>query len=1013
MALNFMGLGFSFGAKDDGLKDTLGDTKAGFDDISKSTGAANKISSAFTGTIAALGASLSAMKLGEISNKMDDLTQKITGSAEASDGAAIKFETFFKQMELDLPQVTSNQLEDMTKRMSDFGISQDESASLMKQLKDTGVPFKDWGVMLDIAGTKMQLLGGDASGLIGSMASLDRGYFRNIESTNDFAKNLVGLGKHLGITEAAFEGIPKVIEGFDKQLSVLPFLQNEKSMNQLAQSALGMAKVLQVELGVNAVAAMDESVSAMNKLLDMRANAERLKSGFENEFSGMTNQLLSFGFSVNDIMAAAEKGPLEFMNLVNDMGESLGTDSALFKNVQNVLRGELGDSFTFLAGSMGKTGDIVNKAIDDISKGVLPLEGAMGDISKSISDTLSNLDKQLDTSREEMQRTIGAMSLNARKELTGNMIDAVDSVGNKLEILSEKFPKLAESIALFRTKGMMGLMMTVKPLRDALSMLGMTGEEDLLPILGVAGSLAMGLKIVIPLFAGITSFVMIALGGIAALVGAFKLGGGEFEVMIDKFKESDSVLEGIGKTSEYAFNSIFDGLKIALMNATNFIEGGGLNQIIKSIANMTEIVINSLPDIMNKALTSVADFGVQIADLFIVLIKSIDWGGAMNWMMSTMSDIFSNTLPKMFESLVVQLEKWFKKLPELGKTLGAAIGKMLASFIKNLPKMIISLVFGLIKLIPSALSMIGVALVAISDFIFEFVVGIFDGMGLGFIGDFMRTIGGMLGDLVDIIFWPFETAFGFIRDLFTVGPMQALSNLWVAFESFADSLFSYLVAPFELAWKWIGDIFGFEAGENIINSLLDGVMAAWESGKEFFSDMADYIVGWWPFSKPKNPESPLANLNLAGQNVISELVNGLETKLPKIEATIKAGVDIIPNAIVKDIGLPNVATNKMESPVKEITKLIYTKENNVNYHNDMSGSLKNLNAPVSNDSGMVSAINISNSQIASAISQLAMSMKNNNKDTMVRIKVDDGEFSRAIRATTSKDLNTMGNNLGF
>lgn len=146
-----------------------------------------------------------------------------------------------------------------------------------------------------------------------------------------------------------------------------------------------------------------------------------------------------------------------------------------------------------------------------------------------------------------------------------------------------------------------------------------------------------------------------------------------------------------------------------------------------------------------------------------------------------------------------------------------------------------------------------------------------------------ETIQGVVSNMFQIVETTFTTALSVILDAVKLF-FQVLTGDWEGagetLKNIARTLWDGITEIFRLQLNSIGQIlFGFDlgdAGGALLGSLRRGIENKWNDLKDWFKRKIQSLRDMLPFSEPKDPTSPLRNLDRAGVGLVEQVQKGLD-----------------------------------------------------------------------------------------------------------------------------------------
>ena len=465
MALNFMGLGFSFGAEDKGLSKTIEDVTDGFDDLADSTDNVGKATSTFVDKFNAFANMASSVQLGQLSDTVDSIANKMAGGESEIQDVSAAVETFRTQLTRDYPNVSQEELDKIILSQAQYGVGVSDTLKRLKSLQDAGTPFSERSGQMQIAGKASQAFGDEVDDLIGTFGALKSGFSFTTADAEDMLNAQVSIGQQFGMSGESVGLFTGSIEKMNSMLSLTEGLQTPEYMKQLGIQSSAMAGIIHKQLGTSSVKSAEQANEAMMKLLEITTQVNKIdvQKIAGEEYSELHKQLASFGGDFERIGKVAEEGPIAFMRYMNEMGESLPADR--FAKFQTLIKDQFGDDFVYLmqTGFTDATEEglkSMDKFQEGISSGSMGAGDKLGEFAEQSANTIEGLDKILDSTRENTSKMFGDIALDSRKTLRKGLISSAQAVQDKfaewskdkgmLGTLTRKFAIFNNIIIIFR-----------------------------------------------------------------------------------------------------------------------------------------------------------------------------------------------------------------------------------------------------------------------------------------------------------------------------------------------------------------------------------------------------------------------------------------------------------------------------------------------------------------------------------------------------------------------------------
>jgi hypothetical protein len=483
MALNFLGLGFLFSAKDDGLKKSQDDYATGFGRIGKAVSAAATNIAAYATTQGKLQSDFEANMMHQKNS-----IAGITTGLDVSTKEAKKYEATLSQMAYDLNREGA---------LPSIGAAFQtiKTAGIEDTLKEIGVDLKGLVKIADVSGTSVDTLASSIQKMKNTFGMTNA----EIKMTLD---TIAGTGKAMNVGSEAIRMMPEVIDAVGDS-----FVRLARSSPQDAQKAIvateGLAAAFTKFLSPDQ--AKDASKQMLQVLTGETEGIEKMFTGLRDNVPGFT-EALSIGFqSADQAFDMIKSDPVEFtarfLKMVNTMKANGQDVSPTFKKMAHDI-GEMNTPLKFLMMGSEKAAEAVNKvqaAMGRDNTGAFAARQKDYRINLELQQSMDRIGVRL----EQTMRGISPVAANFVKEASKNAEEWNKQIkvtagkggliGQLLKGTSEFMqlgPKAFLPAKFQPFVGVMGQALDkVSPLLDQLNKVGL-GLGD---IFSVSGVLKMGL----------------------------------------------------------------------------------------------------------------------------------------------------------------------------------------------------------------------------------------------------------------------------------------------------------------------------------------------------------------------------------------------------------------------------------------------------------------------------------------------------------------------------------------
>jgi hypothetical protein len=436
-----IGIGYLFGARDDGLKRSINTIRNGIMGTESAIASANKAARSFSRGFAD---ALQNIQLGHLGSQLDDIKHNLQGVTGSG------LDTRLEQMSASFAQgfgakgVMSG-LEDVKREAFAvaFALNRDATA-----VADTALAFRKMGVEAYSIREMQQIV--EATTLSGEQFAgvfqdLSKSWGLGEDGTKAFLDRFTDLNVQLGQGQEAFANLPGVMQAIGKGFAHLDLRPEDIQETVLSVSRLGAA--LSKSLGVSVDAAQQQSVEMFSALAAEGDAFNKMLSGMDGGLGQLTTELAQLGGGLEEslsIMKEGAKDPAKFMlgltKTIGGLTES--TDPAARVIKDRLLRSleEINPSFAYLAKATGESADAFNRVMLVAADTGKTLTG----VAKAGFHTGLTLEESIDKARMSMEQAFGGASRADRVAFANMMIKSYGLVGDTVRNLtgdSENFAK--------------------------------------------------------------------------------------------------------------------------------------------------------------------------------------------------------------------------------------------------------------------------------------------------------------------------------------------------------------------------------------------------------------------------------------------------------------------------------------------------------------------------------------------------------------------------------------------
>lgn len=519
-----LGLGFLFGAKDDGATDTAEGVADGFDRMSesvtsvgKSTGGLLKFNNAIT--------ALNAIQLSRVSGALEDLADK----AGVGPGAqANQLESFGVQFGQTFKNITAG-MGDYRKEIDKYRgaisgvafnleVDAGELTKAVKEVVRTGDNLEDYGLTVrGLAGiTQQGILGADE--LTKSMTALAKGYGLGAKGAQRVFDRQVALGEQMGLGQETLKAMPSIMQAADAAVSDFADINVEQLTESLTR--LGLAQ--QKYLGGNFDDNMQSAVSMFQELMGAQREMRQLVTGLGSGFPQLAQELGIASGDIDKSMSMVMSDPLAFAQSLQKLYATLPAGDTRLERLNASLE-QMPANFKFLV----KGGADAAKAMEAATKPVQNFEGALNRMGKSGSGAARTFAESMDLLEARHEEALRKMTSSTDREVLKRQRKMYDDFAKKLDKW-RKHKFAGPLVQAFLNVRRHGLVHGLIPVLD-----------DLASKSGPLGNVAKKVREFLPLLSGLDDGFLEAAASIALLTVAAK--------NLGVFRSVGTIFGGVGK----------------------------------------------------------------------------------------------------------------------------------------------------------------------------------------------------------------------------------------------------------------------------------------------------------------------------------------------------------------------------------------------------------------------------------------------------------------------------------
>jgi len=814
MALNFMGLGFSFGAKDKGLLGMQDKISAGFEAVSR---AVRGVGDATKSMLGQLKMQTFLQSVGMLKDKIGD----IASSAETGINLSTSLESQMASMGKEARAMganfgfTGDELKDFTGKAAGMAYSLNTdvktAAESLRAFKEAGDELRALGLegAKDVA-RFAEGFGVSADLIRNQTMRMTREVGLSEEGVAQFVGSLHAMGVVQGDIGAAFNQMKEFTDLMQQRRLLGDSPEQAKAFAQqtMALSA-GMFKFSQ-----DSDVAREKALGLANAMTEQRQQFQDMLAGEGKQLPEMLSRLTSSTGDVQFAMDALKQGPAEFGIALNKLVKNAGGWEQMLHDqpgAVNYLRTQMqkafgeeigGDFLMFLEHADDKTLDLMSS----IQTATVDL----GKLGREAHSSGLTLQERYDRAIESFEHGFRKIARPAAREFVRDSAKEFKKFNQRLtEIVKEGGPMggLIEKLSEVHQIGVQAFIpKTLQPM----SILFGRVVGEIAPALTALGAMGIKLDDLISPWGALTAVMGIGLIRFADLKAQGKTTSEALEIMVEDVKK---VARVVGEVLVAAFDMAVDALS-------------ELGDYLYRQAYLIEWVFGGWENFWDNL---IADFVGEakgapgrMAIVWDEILAVFDPTRGAKTKVGKAIELFVETFRMVFGGLYRSLAKldWGSVMGRIGDFLGKAF-VTLVNFVANLPwvgiaKALFGVVYGGLKLFGLMLQgidweSIGMALRSAGQQLMTFIG---DGVqrALPLVVSYYTTVSGALKALVSKIPWQsiFDTAFGTVESvlgfLLSDAVEGAISKVVVALLSAAGTVGQALITFVNSAFAFLGGL---------------------------------------------------------------------------------------------------------------------------------------------------------------------------------------------------------------
>ena len=484
-----VGIGYLFGAKDDGLKKVLKDTKTGLADVDDSAGKATTSG----GRLRDILLGLQTLELSKLVDQIDNISStldKATGGGP-SGGLESRFQQERTEFDKTFRQiaVTSGIMGDDLEKLEGKAFSM--AKGLNRDMETIGkalVDFKRRGLTPEDVGLdtfedliKVSEVSGLAvDQLAVEVKGLQKSYGGTKEDVAGFLDRFTAVAQKAGIADEALKGLPGILRVIDDEFAKSVGAETVQDVENVALSIVKLSSGFE-ELGVAPGDAIESAKGLFKTLFSESEATDKMMAGLQDNFGDLANELtLVDGRGFTDVMKTLEDlkhDPAAFAMELQKVNSQLAeSGNEVFQKRFAETIGGMDTNLKFLI----ESGLDLGKIFGDLQKETDGAEGAFKRLGDQGFRTGRTLEERMALAKDTLEDTFLALGRPQVVKMVDAQTAAYGRLGDALKIVAKGVSEED------RAKGLTG----IQKAADKLNKLGFGPLVDAASAFAAGGILA-------------------------------------------------------------------------------------------------------------------------------------------------------------------------------------------------------------------------------------------------------------------------------------------------------------------------------------------------------------------------------------------------------------------------------------------------------------------------------------------------------------------------------------------
>ncbi len=422
-----LGVGFLFGARDQGASRVAGEVADGLDRVADSARETGRASSSLQRLGNAIGA-LNFLQLDRIGDRLEDIADRAGIHAQDTglESFGVEFSNTFRRATVGLGPFRE-EVDAMRGQISGLAYSLDvdanEMISAVTAIARSGNHLQDFDIDLrTVAGSiQANILSGEQLGTM--LSELSEGYELGTHGATALVDRVTAIGEAFGEGAAAVRRLPEIISAADPILARFAGLSIEDVTESVTRLSVAMSR----GLGVSFEEASQDAITLFTSLSEARGQITDLVTGVGSEFPNLMTELGIATGDIDEAMQTILSDPLTFADRMRTMMSTMDRTSPAFARLQSSLA-DMPANFRFLVTG----GEEAGAALAAAQQPIANFEGAFQRMAHSGAGTARTFGESMERLEDGFRTRLNSMTSITTREVLGRQRNAFRRLGDTI-----------------------------------------------------------------------------------------------------------------------------------------------------------------------------------------------------------------------------------------------------------------------------------------------------------------------------------------------------------------------------------------------------------------------------------------------------------------------------------------------------------------------------------------------------------------------------------------------------